>query len=366
MTTQHIETLVIGAGQAGLATAYHLQRLGRPVLVVDANERLGDQWRRQWDTLRLYTPAKYDGLPGLPFPKGAWEFPGKDEVADYVESYAVRFDLPIRLQTRVDELEALPGGGFQAHVGADVITCNNVVVATGTFGRMPNIPAFAAELDPEIRQLHSSEYRRPSQLGPGKVLVVGASHSGTDIAYELALTHGTVLCGRDCGQMPVRLGSRRFRLASPILLFAARHVITRRTPIGRKAMDDIRRHGGPMLRIKRDDLADRGVERITARANGVHGGLPQLDDGTVVDCATIVWSTGFRQAFDWIKLPVFGDDGWPREYRGRVDEAPGLYFAGLSMQYSFSSMLVAGAGRDAEHVARAIARGARSRVAVAA
>ena len=366
MTTQHIETLIIGAGQAGLSTAYHLQRLGRPVLVVDGNERIGDQWRRQWDTLRLYSPAKYDGLPGLPFPQDPWAFPGKDEVADYVESYAVHFDLPVRLRTRVDELEARPGGGFRAHIGADVITCDNVVVATGTFGRSPNIPDFAAQLDPSIRQLHSSEYRRPSQLGPGRVLVVGASHSGTDIAYELALTHDTVLCGRDCGEIPIRLESRRFRMGSPVLMFLANHVLTRRSPIGRKMVSEVRHHGGPMIRVKREDLADRGVERHTQRATGVQGGLPLLEDGTVVDCMNLVWSTGFRQVFDWIKLPVFADDGWPREYRGQADDAPGLYFAGLSMQFSFSSMLVAGAGRDAEYVARAIARAARSGVAVPA
>jgi len=365
MTTQHIETLIIGAGQAGLSTAYHLQRLGRPLLIVDGNERIGDQWRRQWDTLRLYSPAKYDGLPGLPFPQDRWSFPQKDEVADYVESYAVRFDLPVRLRTRVDALEARPGGGFQARVGADVITCDNVVVATGTFGA-PYVPDLADQLDPSIRQLHSSEYRRPSQLQPGTVLVVGASHSGTDIAYELALTHDTVLCGRDCGQIPVRLGTRRFKVAIPVVLFVGGHVLTRRTPIGRKLMNEVRQHGGPMLRVKRADLLERGVERNTGRVTGVRDGLPVLADGTVVACTNVVWSTGFSQVFDWIKLPVFGDDGWPREYRGQVEDAPGLYFAGLCMQFSFESMLIGGAGRDGEYVARSIARRSRGKVPVAA
>ena len=366
MTTQHIETLIIGAGQAGLSTAYHLQRLGRPLLIVDGNERIGDQWRQQWDTLRLYSPAKYDGLPGMPFPQDPWSFPQKDEVADYVESYAVHFDLPVRLRTRVDALEARPGGGFQAQVGADVLSCDNVVVATGTFGRTPYVPDFADQLAPSIRQLHSSDYRRPSQLAPGKVLVVGASHSGTDIAYEVALTHDTVLCGRDCGQIPVRLGSRRFRVAFPVVVFVAKHLITRRTPIGRKLMDEIRQHGGPMLRVKREDLEERGVARNTGRVVGVRDGLPELEDGTVVDCTSVVWSTGFSQVFDWIQLPVFGEAGWPREYRGQVEDAPGLYFAGLCMQYSFSSMLMSGAGRDAEYVARAIARRSRGRVPAAA
>ncbi|SDJ23764.1 putative flavoprotein involved in K+ transport [Actinokineospora alba] len=355
MTTQHIETLIIGAGQAGLSTGYHLRELGRPFLIVDGNDRVGDNWRRQWDTLRLYTPAKYDGLPGLPFPQDGWSFPHKDEVADYLESYALHWDLPVRMSTRIDLLEARPGGGYTVAIGADTITCDNVVVATGTFGRTPYVPAFASELDPDIRQLHSSEYRRPSQLQPGKVLVVGASHSGTDIAYELASTHETVLCGRDCGQIPMRLESRKFRAAFPAMLFVARHVLNRRNPIGRKAMDEIRAHGGPMLRVKRADLEERHVERVLSRVTGVYGGLPVLGGDRVVDAANVVWCTGFKQVFDWIKLPVFGENGWPTEFRGVVDDAPGLYFCGLAFQYSFSSMVLPGIGRDAEYLARRIA-----------
>ncbi|CRK60997.1 monooxygenase, putative [Alloactinosynnema sp. L-07] len=354
MTTQHVETLIIGAGQAGLSTGYHLRKLGRDFLVVDGNDRLGDNWRRQWDTLRLYTPAKYDGLPGMPFPKAPWTFPGKDEVADYLESYALRWDLPVRMSTRVEALRATETG-YEAALGADTITCDNVVVATGTFGRTPDIPEFADRLDPGIRQLHSSAYRRPSQLKPGRVLVVGASHSGTDVAYEVALTHETVLCGRDCGQIPFRLESRRAKLGLPVMMFLAKHLLTRRTPIGRKVMKEIRVHGGPMLRVKRADLEERKVERVTDRVTGVKDGLPQFADGTTIDVANVVWCTGFQQVFDWIKLPIIGDDGWPTELRGLVKDAPGLYFCGLSFQYAFSSMLLPGAGRDAEFVARRIA-----------
>lgn len=363
MTTQHIETLIIGAGQAGLVTGYHLQRFDRPFLIVDSNERIGDNWRQQWDSLRLYTPAKYDGLPGLPFPKDPWSYPHKDEVADYLESFALHWDLPVRTSTRVESLEARPGGGYTASLGADAITCDNVVVATGTFGRTPYIPDFAPDLDPTIRQLHSSEYRRPSQLKAGKVLVVGAAHSGTDIAYEVALTHETMLCGRDCGQLPVRFDSRRIRLVLPAMVFVARHVLTRRTPIGRKAMSEIRHHGGPMLRVKREDLEERGVERVLSRVTGVSGGQPLLEDHTV-DVANVVWCTGFRPVFDWIKLPILQDDGWPEEYRGVVDSAPGLYFCGLSFQYSFGSMVLPGISRDAEYLARRIAT--RERVPLAA
>ncbi|HEX6353333.1 flavin-containing monooxygenase [Actinophytocola sp.] len=363
MSDQHIETLIVGAGQAGLSTGYHLRRLNRPFLIVDGNERVGDNWRQQWDTLRLYTPAKYDGLPGLRFPGDQWEFPQKDQVADYLESYALRWDLPVRTSTRIGSLEARPGGGYAATVGADTITCDNVVVATGSFGRTPNIPDFAAELDPSVLQLHSSQYRRPSQLRPGRVLVVGASHSGTDIAYEVAPTHETVLCGRDCGQIPFRIEHRMNRVFFPVLVFVARHVLTRRTPIGRKAMEEIRLHGGPMIRVKREDLAERDVERVLSRVTGVSGGLPMLDDGRVVDVANVVWCTGFRQVLDWIKLPILREDGWPTEYRGVVETAPGLFFCGLAFQFGFSSMVLPGISRDAAYLAHLIATRTPARVA---
>lgn len=360
MRAEHIETLVIGAGQAGLSTGYHLQRRGRPFQIVDGNERVGDNWRRQWDTLRLYTPAKFNGLPGFPFPGARWGFPGKDEVADFLESYAARFDLPVRTRTTVDRLDARPGGGFVATLGDETLTSDNVVVATGTFGRTPDVPPFAGELDPSIRQLHSSEYRRPSQLREGSVLVVGASHSGCDIAYELAQDRHTILCGRDCGQIPVRLESPAMRVLFPVLIFVGNHVLTRRTPIGRKAMAKIRHHGGPMLRVKREDLAARGVERIEQRVSGTREGRPMLDDGRVLDVANVVWCTGFRQVFDWIAPLTTDEGGWPDEYRGVVEAVPGLFFCGLSFQYAFSSMVIPGVGRDAAHVAARIARRGRA------
>jgi putative flavoprotein involved in K+ transport len=355
MNTQHIETVIVGAGQAGLSTAYHLTRRGRPCLVLEAFPRIGDNWRQQWDTLRLYTPAKYDGLPGMPFPADRWEFPQKDQVGDYLESYAARFELPVRTSTSVDRLESGPGTGYTLTLGDETINCDNVVIATGTFGRTPNVPAFARDLSPAILQLHSTAYRRPEQLQPGGVLVVGASHSGGDIAYEVAAMRPTILCGPDRGEIPVRIESRRSHAVLPILVFLARHVLTRRTPIGRKMMDEARFHGGPLLRVKRADLAARGVERVEARVVGVSAGRPVLDDGRVPDVANVIWCTGFKQVFDWIRLPVFGADGWPVEMRGVVDEAPGLFFCGLSFQYAFSSMVLPGVGRDAEYVAKRIA-----------
>ncbi|AKU18688.1 flavin-containing monooxygenase [Luteipulveratus mongoliensis] len=367
MATQHIETLIIGAGQAGLSTGYHLQRQGRPFLIIDGGDRVGDNWRHQWDSLRLYTPAKYDGLPGLPFPADdPWHFPGKDEVGDYLEAYALRWDLPVRMSTRVDRLASDGDGGYVASLGADTITCDNVVIATGTFGRTPLVPDFAKDLDERIVQLHSSEYRRPEQLPAGPVLVVGGSHSGMDVAYEAGETHETILCGRECGQIPVPFSSRRGRLFLPVMFFMFKHVLTRRTPMGRKAMPHVRFHGGPSLRVKKADLEARGVERVTDRVVGVEGGRPLLAGGRVVDPAAVVWCTGFTQVFDWIDLPILGEDGWPVEFRGVSDASPGLFFCGLSFQYAFASMVLPGVGRDAAYVATQIGRRVRRTTPVAA
>lgn len=366
MRTEHIETVIIGAGQAGLATAHHLQRMGRPCVVLDSSVRVGDGWRQQWDSLRLFSPAWADGLPGMAFPAPRWAFPTKDEFADYLEAYAARFRLPVRLGTRVERVSPLsipPGGSPDAQVGSSgyVVTtaggqihADHVVVATGTFGRTPHVPSFADQLDPSIRQLHSSQYRRASQLPEGQVLVVGAAHSGCDIAFEVAATHETVLAGPDTGQIPVPFGSPLFRVVFPTMLFVFRNVLTRSNPLGRKAKEHFR-HGGPRLRIQQRDLAGRGVDWVTGRVVGAREGLPLLDDGRVVDARTVVWCTGFRQAFDWVDLPVFGEDGWPRELRGVPDEVTGLYFCGLQFQYAASSMLIYGAGRDAKHVATRIA-----------
>jgi putative flavoprotein involved in K+ transport len=350
--TERFETVIVGAGQAGLSVGHHLARHDRPFLIVDANDRVGDNWRRHWDSLRLYSPACLDGLPGMPFPAPAWSFPTKDETAEYLEEYATRFELPIRSRTRVQAISK-NGHGYVVACGDRRLEAENVVVATGTFGR-PRTPAFAAELDPGIRQLHSSEYKNPDSLRDGPVLVVGAAHSGADVAMDVARDHETVLCGRDTGQVPFDIEGRAGRAVWRVLSFIARRVLTTRTPIGRKMRSEIRSHGGPLLRYKRADLAAAGVDRVTARVVGVRDGQPLLDDGRALDVANVIWCTGFKQDFSWIELPITGEDGWPHEERGVVPSARGLYFTGLAFQYAFSSMLILGAGRDAEHVAKHI------------
>ena len=354
MRTEHVETVIIGAGQAGLATGYHLQQARMSFVILDGESRVGDGWRHQWDTLRLFSPAWADSLPGLPNPAPRWSFPSKDEFADYLETYAATFGLPVRLASRATSVTA-DGAGFVVTTGQARIECDNVVVCTGTFGRTPRMPGFADQLDPSIRQLHSSEYRRPAQLAEGTVLVVGASHSGCDIAYEAAEAHPTVMVGPDRGQIPVPFSSPLMMVVYPMMLFAFTHVLTRSNPLGRKARGEFR-HGGPRLRVQERDLAERGVDWAQGRVVGVVDGRPVLDDGRVVDPGTVVWCTGFRQVFDWVHLPAFDEDGWPREYRGVVEGVPGLFFCGIQFQYSAASMVIHGVGRDAAHVAGLIAR----------
>ncbi|MCU7821240.1 flavin-containing monooxygenase [Kitasatospora sp. DSM 101779] len=361
MNGERHETVVIGAGQAGLAVGHQLARHGREFVILDGNDRIGDNWRSHWDSLRLYSPARYDGLPGMRFPAPGWSFPGKDQVADYLQAYAERFRLPVRTGVRVTRLSRADtggpdgGGGWIVDTDGGRLLAENAVVATGTFGRGPYVPPFAPQLDPRILQLHSCEYRNERQLHDGPVLVVGASHSGADVAYEVAGRHRTVLCGRETGQIPLTLEARSTRLAFPVLWQIADRVLTMGTPLGRRMREEVRSHGGPLLRVKAADLARAGVERVPERMAGVRGGMPVLAGGRVVEVANVVWCTGFRQDFGWIDAPVTGPDGWPLEHRGVAEDAPGLYFCGLSFQRAFSSMLIGGAGRDAAVVAKHIA-----------
>ena len=346
-----VDTVIIGGGQAGLAVGYHLAKQERSFVILDAKERIGDSWRQRWDSLRVFTPARYDGLPGWSFPAPGWSYPTKDEVGDYLESYAARFRLPVRSGIRVDGL-ARENGRYLVTAGPSRYEADNVVVATGGY-QAPRIPVFAADLDPAITQFHSTEYRNPSQLREGGVLVVGAGNSGAEIALESSADHPTWLSGRDTGQEPVRAGSLPDRLFTPPFWFLLSHVLTVRTPIGRKARKQLSNRGLPLARVRRKDLIRARVERV-ARVTGVRDGRPLLADGVVLDVANVIWCTGFGPDFRWIDLPVFDQDGEPRHERGVVQSEPGLYFVGLFFLSAGSSSLIGGVGRDARHIARHI------------
>jgi putative flavoprotein involved in K+ transport len=350
--TERYETIVIGGGQAGLSVGYQLAKRNVRFVILDENERVGDAWRKRWDSLRLFTPARFNGLPGMPFDAPKWSFPTKDEMAAYLEAYAERFALPVRTGVRVASVTE-EDGTFVVSTGEERLEAQNVVVATGAL-RVPTLPPFAPELDPTIVQLHSAAYRNPSQLREGAVLVVGVGNSGAEIAYELAETHHSLLAGTNKGQIPVPHGSRRSRVMFRAIRFFGHHVLRTDTRIGRKVGPKVATNGPPLIRRKEADFAAVGIERV-ARVSGVQDGLPLLEDGRVLDVANVVWCTGFRTDFGWIDLPAFDDDGRPLHDRGVVEAVPGLYFAGLIFQYSLTSDVLPNGGRDAEYVARHIA-----------
>lgn len=349
--THSYETIVIGGGQAGLVTGYYLQGRGADFIILDGSERIGDAWRHRWDSLRLFTPARYSGLPGMPFPAPSHSFPTKDEMADYLEAYAERFDLPVQLGQRVDQLTK-DGDRFVVTTNERRYEADNVVVAMATH-QIPSIPDFAWELHPDIVQMHSSDYRNPSQLQDGSVLVVGAANSGAEIALEAARDHPTWLSGRDVGHIPFRIDSFVGRhLGVPFVLrFLFHRVLTVDTPLGRRMRPKFLSQGTLMVRTKPKDLSVAGIRRLP-RTVGVQDGLPVVADDRVIEVSNVIWATGYRPDFSWIDLPVFKEDDpmEPNQYRGVVEDEPGLYFVGLLFLYAASSEILCGVGRDAKYV----------------
>jgi putative flavoprotein involved in K+ transport len=360
---ERVETIVIGGGQAGLSVGYHLQRLGLPFVILEANERIGDSWRNRWDSLRLFSPAQFDGIDGMPFPAPAHSFPTKDEMAAYLEGYAAKFELPIRTGTRVRRLSR-HGDKFVVTADDRRFEASNVVVAMADF-QSPRVPAFASELDPAIVQLHSSDYRNPSQLREGGVLIAGAGNSGAEIAVEVARSHPTWMSGRVTGNIPFRIGGLAARwFLTPLLFRVVFHrLLTIKTPMGRKARPKALAKGAPLIRVRSVDLAKAGIQRV-ARVVGVRNGLPVLEDEQTLHVTNVIWCTGFHPGFSWIDLPIFAESGGPTHEGGVVASQPGLFFVGLHFLYAFSSTMIHGVSRDAARIAATIA--ARARVGRAA
>jgi len=346
-----LQTIVIGGGQAGLSIGYELARRGISFVILDANKRVGDAWRKRWDSLRLFTPARYDSLSGMPFPTRGHTFPTKDEFADYLEAYARHFKLPVETGVRVDRL-ARNGSGYIVSAGPRRLEADHVVVAMSNF-QTPRIPAFARDLAPDIVQLTSYDYKNPSQLREGGVLLVGAGNSGAEIAIDVARTHRTWLAGRDVGQVPFRIEGVLARMVVPVLFRVVFHrIMTVRTPIGRKMRANMLAKGDARIRTKGSDLDAAGVQRVP-RVRGVENGRPVLEDGRVIDVANVVWCTGFDCGFSWIDLPIHGAYE-PKHEAGVVPGEPGLYFLGLMFLYAGSSSMVHGVGRDAARIADTI------------
>lgn len=293
---ERFDVVIVGGGQAGLATGYQLACRGIRFVIVDAHPRVGDTWGNRWDSLKLFTPARYVGLPGMPFPAPPHSFPSAAEVASYLEPYAREMKLPVRSEIRVDRVTPLGGEaktGFLIYTSSGLLKADQMVIATGGYQK-PNTPLFAEDLSPNILQLHSSEYRNPSQLREGPVLVVGASTSGAEIALEAAREHRTLLSGRHPGPIPFRIDGPLARLTFPLVWFMWNHAFAMTNPLGRRTRSYVRHRGGPLFRIKLADLEAANVDRVTLRTIGAQAGKPAVEDGRVLDVTNVIWCTGFR------------------------------------------------------------------------
>jgi putative flavoprotein involved in K+ transport len=348
------DVVVIGAGQAGLSVGYHLKQKGIDHVILDGASRVGDTWRNRWDSLRLFTPAKFDGLDGFRFPAEKDTFPTKDQMADYLGSYAERFSLPVHLNTYVERLHKT-GGRYRVETSSGAYEADQVVVAAASYQK-PRLPEFARDLDAHVVQIHSHEYRNPAQLPDGPVLLVGAGNSGAEIAMDLVRSHEVLLAGRDVGHVPFDIAGFMGRklLIRLVIRGMFHHVLTMRTPMGRKFRAKMHGHGMPLIRTRPGRLERAGVRRI-GKIIGIENGKAVSEDGAEVSFASIIWCTGFHPGFDWIDLPVLDDHGTPRHRFGKSIDTHGLYFAGLHFQYAVSSTMVAGVGRDARRVVGRIA-----------
>ncbi len=341
-------TIIIGAGQAGLAAGYHLLKAGEDFVIIDSAKNVGDSWRKRWDSLRLFTPSQYDRLPGFAFPASRGIMPSKDEMADYLEKYAEKFKLPVRLGEKVNHLSKKQSG-FEITTTKGILKCVHVIVATGT-NPLPRIPEFANDLNKNVHQIHSSQYLNPDSLPSGSVLVVGAGTSGVEIAIELAGSRHTLISGHPTFHIPDPI----LRYAGRLYWWFASNVLTVRTPIGRKAKKSILKGGGPLVNVSVKDLIAAGVEQVP-RVSGVETGQPKLENGRVVTVSSIVWATGFKPDFSWIDLKVTDEkNGWPLTKRGVSTEIKGMYFIGMLFQYGLTSGLVGGVGRDAAFIVKHI------------
>jgi putative flavoprotein involved in K+ transport len=344
-------TIVIGGGQAGLAAGFFLANQGADFLILDENTRTGDSWRKRWDGLRLFTPSQFNSLPGLPFPKPMNYLPAKNEVASYLEDYSTHFNLPIKHNIRVNEL-IHNGQYYQVSGSTFTFLARNVIIATGPF-QVPYVPGFASQLDPATIQMHSSAYANPNQVKADSVLVVGAGNSGAEIALELVKAgKRVILSGRDVGRIPANTPLGKAFNGKLIWWFMS-NILNVKTPIGRKARQAELQHGTPLGRATREELAAAGIE-LVPRLSGAQSGKPHLENGCILDVGSVIWATGYRPDYSWVRLPIFDEYGLPHHTRGVVREAPGLYFLGLIFQTALSSSLIGGVGTDAAYIVNQI------------
>ena len=344
------DVVVIGGGQAGLATAWYLQQQGLRPLVLEAGDEVGHTWRSRWASLTLFTPAEYDSLPGGPFPAPAGTYPGKDAVADYLRDYAADAGIHVETNSRVVRLHQ-NGSAFEVQTGDRTVVAPQVVVATGPF-QVPVVPEIADDLDPAVHQVHSAEYRDPASLPGGHVLVVGGGNSGFQIAEELAASRQVDLAiGTEYPMLPQRV------LGRDLFWWLTRTRLLR-VPATSRLGRRMRARGEFVIGSDRGRLQAAGI-RFRPRALGASGHTVRFADGTTADVDAVVWATGYRSDYSWIDVPGVLADGRVVHRRG-VTDVPGLSFVGLSWQNTRGSALLGFVGDDAAHVATATRRHAQT------
>jgi putative flavoprotein involved in K+ transport len=342
VTDRH-EVIVVGGGQAGLAMGHFLAQRGRDFVILEAADEPAAAWRKRWDSLRLFTPARYSGLPGRAFPGDPDRYPTRDEVAAYLAAYARELDLPIRFGSRVEALRQVDRG-YELEAAGRSYETEQVVVATGPF-QVPRVPRIADSLGEDVVQLHSSEYRRPSDIPEGTALVVGGGNSGFQIAEELASSHEVHLAiGSRQGPLPQRLLGRDLFWYLETTGLIRKSLDTR---IGQRLSGRDTLIGSSPRGIRR-----RGVE-IRPRAVQAQSSTVTFTDGSKLDVSAVIWATGYRSDYSWIDAPIFDERDLPVHRRG-VTDSPGLYFLGLTWQYTRGSALLGWVKDDAEYLARRI------------
>lgn len=335
------DVIVVGAGQAGLAMGYDLKRNHRSFCILESNQRVGDSWRKRYDSLVLFTPRVYSQLPGMNASRDPHTYPTKDDIAADLEAYAHRYALPIHFQTTVHSLEKRDGR-FILKTNRGTYQANKVVISTGPF-QQPWIPPFAEQLYPDIVQMHSSSYRNPNQLQDGNLLIVGAGNSGAQIAVECAKYRQTFLSvSRPLKFMPLQIfGKSIFWYYEKLGLMDA--PTTSKKGAWLKKQPEIIYDLHLKTVLKNGDITLKSKAISTTSGHDI-----AFDDGTRLEVQNIIWATGFQSDYHWIQIPdVLDATGQPKHKRG-VSPVDQLYFLGLPWLSCRGSALLGWVGKDAQ------------------